>query len=97
MREPTFTKFHEQTLIETKKKVDDMHAIVTNGLREKVSKIAEQLETLNDPKRRAETCPVIVSRKKQRKSWEWWLVMFVGFSSILSNLGLTDWILEAFK
>ncbi|WP_321991539.1 hypothetical protein [Marispirochaeta aestuarii] len=104
MGEPIFTRFHEETITRTTEKLDeltekvsDIHRIVSNGLREKVTTISEQIENLTDPKKRAETCPVIVSRKKRRKSWEWWLVMSVGFTSILSNLGLTDWIKEAIK
>lgn len=101
MGDATFTPFHEQIIMETRGEVDglkklvgEIHAVVTNGLRDNVKQLRddaketrEKIEILADPKLRAKSCPLIRARGERRKSWDWMLTILVAVSSILLNIG----------
>lgn len=76
-----------------RRRLDEIHSIVTNGLKSNVSKLTEQYErvvTLLDYMQtdewHRESCPIIRERRGRRKSWDWLLAIGVSATAILSSL-----------
>ena len=92
MAETTFTDYHEHTILDTQRKVIEMHGILTNGLQEKVARIDKQVSILVDPEKRAETCPVVRYRRKRRKSWEWYMVVAMFALTVAEKIGIFEMV-----
>jgi len=80
-----------------RERLHDMWAIVTNGLRDTVKRLAEQYEVMNETLQQTiqyvgseawhdDHCPILKNRRKRRKSWDWYLVVGVAVTSIIMNV-----------
>jgi len=78
-------------------RLDEIHSIVTNGLRDTVKDLKTQYSELNVVVKKTieyigsdawhdEHCPILKERRKRRKSWDWYLVLGVAASSIIMNV-----------
>ena len=75
-----------------RERLDEMHAIITNGMRENVRRLADNFETVNNSLEymkseayKYDTCPILKQRRNARISWDRLLVIGVGLTSILSS------------
>ena len=82
-----------------RERLDEIHSIVTNGLRDNVKKLIEQYEHINKALQYINTdewhdksCPVIRARRSRRISWDRLLTIGVGVTAILSSV-VTAWAL----
>ena len=76
-----------------RKRLDDIHSVVTNGLKDNVRRLSANMENINQTidyikseQYKADTCPILKQRRKRRVSWDWVLTMIVGTTAIISSV-----------